>query len=251
MPNILCVGAGAVGSYALEFVAARLAALEIQSTFVVIDHDEIDNRNFANQFFSMADEKKSKAEVMASRVKEYRHSSVALKEMLTVKNIEGLLEKHNIHMILDMVDNLKARELSWMASISNNIPCIHASVSKAGHGKVIWSVRDFDHFNSGVRAKMDGNSALDVEKMQDEKDPPCKLIGFSGLCIQTGMATAKAVTLYHGKDPEAYFGGDDPPFGTMLSFLTKPDSHEVDLNRPPRVFGHLKVVDETTAKEAS
>jgi len=240
MPHITVVGAGAVGSYGVEFLAARLAALEMTSRFTVIDHDTIDHRNYANQFFTPADKDKAKAEVMAERLRHYNHDADAVVDKITSSNLLTIIPEET-QIVLDMVDNIKARELLWLYSLRRDIPCLHVSVSKAGHGKVVWSVKNHDHFNIGVKAQLQGNSAQDMEAVQDVKDPPCKLVEFSGLCIQAGMAASKAVTLWAGKDPEAYFGGEiSPDPGTMVAFRVLRDAHGIDPNREIAIHGHIE-----------
>jgi len=244
MPHITIVGAGAVGSYGAEFLAARLAAVEIPSKFTIIDHDIIDTRNFANQFFTPADKDKPKAELMANRVMDYGHEAEAIVDKITADNLLKIIPA-GTHILLDMVDNIKARELLWLYSIRQDVPCLHVSVGKAGHGKAVWSVRNHDHFNIGIKAKLQGNSAQDMESVQDVKDPPCKLIEFAGLCIQAGLATGKAVTIFSGRDPEAYFGGEvNPDPGTMVAFRVFRDGHAIDQTREIAIHGHIEVPEE-------
>jgi len=248
MPHITIVGAGAVGSYGAEFLSARLTALEIPSKFTIIDNDTIDNRNFANQFFTPADLDKPKAEVMAERVKDYGHEAVAIVEKVTAENLLSIIPD-DTQIVLDMVDNIKARELLWLYSIRKDVPCLHVSVGKAGHGKAVWSVRNHDHFNIGVKAKLQGNSAQDMAAVQDVKDPPCKLVEFASLCIQAGMATGKAITLFAGKDPEAYFGGEvEPTLGTMVAFRMLRDGHMIDQTREIAVHGYIEAPEEPEAQ---
>lgn len=244
MPHITIVGAGAVGSYGAEFLAARLAALEIPSKFTLIDHDTIDHRNFANQFFTPSDKDKPKAEVMAERVRMYGHVADSVVDKITPDNLLTLIPE-GTQVVLDMVDNIKARELTWLYSLRKDIPCLHVAVSKAGHGKLVWSVKDHDHFNIGIKAKLQGNSSLDMAAVEDVKDPPCKLVEFSSLCIQAGMAAGKAVTIWAGKDPEAYFGGEvNPEPGTMVAFRVVRDGHMLDNTRPIAVHGYIEAPQE-------
>lgn len=240
MPHITIVGAGAVGSYGAEFLAARLTAVEIPSKFTIIDHDTIDNRNFANQFFTPADKDKPKAEVMARRILDYGHQAESIVDKVTADNLLKIIPE-GTQVILDMVDNIKARELLWLYSIRQNVPCLHVSVGKAGHGKAVWSVKNHDHFNIGIKARLQGNTAHDLESIQDVKDPPCKLIEFAGLCIQAGLVTGKAITIFSGVDPEAYFGGEVKPTpGTMVAFRIFRDGHEVDKSRDLAIYGHIE-----------
>ena len=116
MPHITVVGAGAVGSYGAEFLAARLAALEMTSKFTVIDHDMIDHRNYANQFFTPADKDKPKAEVMAERLRCYNHDADFVVDKVTSGNLLTIIPE-DTHIVLDMVDNIKARELLWLYSL--------------------------------------------------------------------------------------------------------------------------------------
>jgi len=244
MPHITIVGAGAVGSYGAEFLAARLAAVEIPSKFTIIDHDIIDTRNFANQFFTPADKDKPKAELMAKRVLDYGHEAEAVVDKITSDNLLKIIPA-GTQVLLDMVDNIKARELLWLYSIRQDVPCLHVSVGKAGHGKAVWSVRNHDHFNIGIKAKLQGNSAQDMEAVEDVKDPPCKLIEFAGLCIQAGLAAGKAVTIFAGKDPEAYFGGEvSPDPGTMVAFRVLRDGHMIDQTREIAIHGHIEAPEE-------
>lgn len=249
MPHITVVGAGAVGSYGAEFLAARLAALEIPSRFTIIDHDEIDNRNFANQFFTPADKGSAKAEVMAERVKGYDHEAEGIVDKVTSDNLLKIIPE-GTQILLDMVDNIKARELTWLYSLRKDVPCLHVAVSKAGHGKAVWSVRGHDHFNIGIKAKLQGNTAQDMAAVEDVKDPPCKLIEFAGLCMQAGLAASKSVTIFSGKDPEAYFGGEvEPELGTMVAFRVLRDGHMIDQTREIAIHGHIEAPKEDPEPE--
>lgn len=236
--EIVAVGAGALGSWTLDLLAKRLKALSLPIPIRVIDFDEVDHRNYANQFFTLGHKGQSKAEVIVERIKGYDIAATAVKEKIDEHNIEDLIKPSETRLLLNMVDNAHARTLLWMMSVKHDIACMHSGVSKAGHGTVIWTAKGYDHwFNMGIKGRLQGNAKQNAEAANDEKLPPCELLEFGSLCIQTSMAAAKAVTMYFGRDPEKNFGGEVPPDGTMVCFKTLPDFHQVDNHKGVKVHG--------------
>lgn len=242
------VGAGALGSWASDFLGKRLKALTMPLPMRIIDFDEVDNRNYANQFFTLAHQDKPKAEIVAKRLEGYDILATPVVEKIDENNIEELIKPDSTRFMLSLVDNVEARTLLWMMSVRHDIPCLHAGVSKSGHGTVYWTAQGFDHyFNMGIKGRLQGNSTQGAEKAVDEKLPPCEMLEFGMLCLQTAMAIAKASTLHLGKDPEEVFGGEEPPEGTMVSFKSLPDFHQVDSAKQVRVHGQ----DEDKESEAA
>ncbi len=230
--EIVAVGAGALGSWTLDIMTKRLVALGLKPDVRIIDFDVVDDRNFANQFFTKAHKGKYKCDVMADRLSQYGVKATAVPEKLTEDNIEQLIVPAKTRIVIDMVDNVEARTLLWMYSVSYNKACLHAGVAKEGHGKAIWTTKGYDHwFSDGIKGRLQGNSTQDAESAKDEKLPPCEMLEFASLCIQTSMATAQAVTMYYGKDPEAFFKGADVPMTTMVNYRTFADKHYVDAKK--------------------
>lgn len=236
--EIVAIGAGALGSWTLDFLAKRLKALSIVIPIRIIDFDEVDDRNYANQFFTLEHKGKSKAEIVAERVRGYGLEAIPVVEKIDENNVESLIDPEKTKVMLDMVDNAEARTLAWLMSVKHDIACMHAGVSKAGHGMSIWTAKDWDHyFNMGLKGRLQGNSKQGAEKAADEKLPPCEMLEFGMLCLQTSMSSAKATSLYFGKDPDKVFGGSEPPEGTMVCFKSLPEFHQVDSSKKVRVHG--------------
>lgn len=123
--RVLVVGAGGIGSPALQYLAAAGVGL-----ITVVDDDRVDLSNLQRQtLFRTQDLGKSKAKVAKRRGVEINpHTSIETRfDRLDFENV-GILEGHDV--ILDGTDNFETRLLVADAALRHRIPLVSAAVGR-------------------------------------------------------------------------------------------------------------------------
>lgn len=122
--NILCIGAGGIGSPLLLYLAACGIG-----KLTIIDSDVVDISNLQRQvLFNEADIGKSKAQVAQQKIMQLNKSiSVSIyNERLSLDNVETVFADHDL--IVDGSDNFATRYLAGDACAQMHKPLISASV---------------------------------------------------------------------------------------------------------------------------
>lgn len=198
---ITLVGAGFLGSLWAEEFAKRLFATDTPLGFNIIDFDDVERRNVANQNFTPRDIGKPKCVAVAERVEAYGLYVRPIYEKLTDANKDGMLEETTF--LVSATDNMECRNLLWYHGTAKHIPILHLGVSQKGTGAVEWTLwDDYDSWTLSPAA-LKGKHAPPpaVEKLR-----PCELIAFRGLGLNCAVAGAKAAGIWYGVDPEKSAG---------------------------------------------
>jgi len=120
--NILIVGVGGVGGYALEALV-RSGVLNI----TIIDKDKIDESNLNRQIISL------KSNINKSKVEEAKKRAIDIRENININAIELFLTKDNLcttlnnqkyDYIIDACDNVTVKVELILYAIKNNIKII-------------------------------------------------------------------------------------------------------------------------------
>lgn len=118
---VILVGCGGTGSHVLPNILQYLKSLELKSKafkmpdFILIDGDEVENKNLVRQRFTSVDVGKKKADALARR-----YSSVFGCRIASYSNYIGhsdqlynLASNYNYPMFIGAVDNHRARLMIW------------------------------------------------------------------------------------------------------------------------------------------
>lgn len=217
---IVVVGCGFVGSVFTDEILKRMYAGKLPYNFRFVDFDTIDDRNFANQNFTLNDVGRKKADVLDERAMRAGKMTEAVTERLTAENADQHLK--GAVMIVDGVDNLATRQLLWSYGMANNIPVMHLGIAsdEQSTGKVEWSHPKHDTFSLSP-ARTAGKTIKDPES---GVQPPCELARMRGVGLNIGFAAAMSAAIYLGFDPESNLNGQDPK-GWMTEWIAGPMSH--------------------------
>lgn len=122
----LVVGCGGLGCYIVENLM-RMNAEEI----TVCDGDVFSESNLNRQLYATpANLGKQKVAVAAERAKELKFAGtlIAIPEMFTLNNADGMLA--DIDVVIDALDNTKARFMLEDACAKKNLPIVHGAVGE-------------------------------------------------------------------------------------------------------------------------
>lgn len=186
--NIAFVGAGSLGSNAIEILAKVCSGTERKVTITIVDPDTVSERNIFSQAFFPHDIGEYKVEALANRLGAYFYVGFnPIKEKFSLENSHILEEQH---IIVDCTDNLKARQDLWKYCIAYGIPLLSACSSPNGFGYVNVT------FKTG-NIDIDTNPFSKSYKAGAEQDeiPACELAGLAPLGKQIAMALNKAIML--------------------------------------------------------
>jgi molybdopterin/thiamine biosynthesis adenylyltransferase/rhodanese-related sulfurtransferase len=136
--RVLCVGAGGLGSPALQYLAAAGAG-----RIGIVDDDVVDESNLQRQtLYSTADIGKPKAEVAAQRVRELNPLTAAdpIPVRLDASNARELVRLYDV--VLDCTDRFETRYIVNDACWLENKPDVYASIFRFdGQVSVFWRER--------------------------------------------------------------------------------------------------------------
>jgi len=205
--NVLVIGSGAVGSFAVNYIARLSRTQNLPLALVLADFDTVEERNVYSQDFTFEDIGKNKAEVTAKKASEYINSITAFPEKVTPENLKSLHEEYNFDCIVITVDNQFSRVvLNTAGTMGLKIPVLHSSINLNGTGQVSWSY--FSSAKNCYRSSWpEDPDKLTAEQltslMSPEKTsspPPCELFPFVPLIQTAAMETALSLSTFIGND---------------------------------------------------
>jgi molybdopterin-synthase adenylyltransferase len=134
MKNITIVGVGALGSHVVQF-------LRNEAQIKVIDFDHIDQKNVLAQFHGKPGVGKSKVQSLQQTMQFMFGVKLAVvPHKLTADNDKQLLSGADL--IIDCLDNPKARGLVQAFARKNKVECLHGALAAGGtYGRVAWDER--------------------------------------------------------------------------------------------------------------
>lgn len=211
--HVVVIGLGFLGSIFLDEFARRAFAKPIPVDFVLIDAEEVEPKNAANQNFLVTDAGTPKTQIFRERL---RHMKLAVHdthhERLTQENLHFLLK--SARLIVDAVDNLATRQLLWSYGMAHAVPVLHLGLTPDGVGKVEWTAPDQDSFSLAPQYTI-GRKVTDPQSVE----APCELVRMRAAGVLTGLAGAVALSIFLGFDPEGHLGqGDHDVFGWMTDW---------------------------------
>lgn len=218
MSKIAVVGCGFVGSIFVDEFLKRAFAGKIPHDYTFIDSDTVEDRNSANQNFSLNDAGRMKAEVMYTKAIQAGRDARACVVRLDIENIKELLD--DTVLVVDGVDNLVTRQLLWGYAMETGTPVLHIGISEQGTGKVEWSHPTHDTFSLAPQHTV-GKTLVDPKS---GVTPPCELARMRGCGLNVSFAAAKAAAIYFGFDPESHLEGEET-YGWMTEWAATPASH--------------------------
>jgi len=132
MKNLVVVGAGALGSHAVQFL--RNAGVTLR----VVDFDRVEQRNVASQFHGRAAVGKSKVVSLQQGMLFYFGLKIdAVPHKLTADNVRELLGRADL--VVDCLDNGEARRVVQQTVRDTSTACVHGALAADGaFGRVIW-----------------------------------------------------------------------------------------------------------------
>lgn len=195
------VGCGFVGSVFMTEFLKRCYAGKLPADFTLVDYDTVETRNSANQNFLPTDAGTPKATVMQDLAIRSGYSADAIVKKVDADNIDEILKDCDV--IVDGVDNLATRQLLWGYGLRTKKPVCHVGISEQGTGKVEWSYPDHDTFSLSPIHTV-GKTIVDPAS---GVTPPCELARMRGVGLNVGFATAVAVGIFYGFDPESHLKG--------------------------------------------
>lgn len=115
MTKITIIGAGGNGSHVISDVARLVASLKKDIEIVLVDGDQIEEKNLIRQHFVKSDLGKNKAEALALRYGSAYNVNISfVPEFLTVDNVATILPNQwspGPQLVITCTDNLKSRKL--------------------------------------------------------------------------------------------------------------------------------------------
>jgi molybdopterin/thiamine biosynthesis adenylyltransferase len=152
MKNVTVVGIGALGSHLVQLT--RNFGVQIK----VIDFDRVEQRNTASQFHSKPSVGKSKVLGLQQTMNLLWGSKIGtIPHELTSQNDDQILSGSDL--IVDCLDNGKARRIVQGFSRRSHTPCLHGALAADGSfGRVVWD-KDFvidDEPSAGAATCEDG-----------------------------------------------------------------------------------------------
>lgn len=132
MKTIVVVGAGALGSHAVQFLRSSGTALR------VVDFDRVESRNVASQFHGKPSVGKSKVASLQQAMSFLFGAKIeAVPHRLAADNARELLGKADL--VLDCLDNGASRRLVQAFVRQHEIPCLHGALAADGaFARVTW-----------------------------------------------------------------------------------------------------------------
>lgn len=211
---ITIVGCGFLGSLFAEELAKRLYAFEEKRPVRLIDYDTVEERNAANQNFTRQDgqDEMYKVDVISLMLDNYGVFAETSEgddhlrpAKLTRENYQELLDGSEI--VVSALDNMEARMLVWAWGKQHKKPVIHLGISQGGSGEVTWTAPGHESWTLAPQFTVGNKKHKKNEESGEagvQKLPPCELIAFRGLGLNTSLAGAKALGIYLGLDPEKH-----------------------------------------------
>lgn len=202
MNNIHLVGLGSLGSTLAVEIAKRATSLDIPISLVLHDFDTVEDRNIAAQQFAPSDIGKTKVQAVADMLAAYPNVQVRVStRKLDEFNIDSLIPADEPSIIVDCVDNLKARHLLWEKGTKEEFPVLHLGMSQQGTGNVSWNFREVDTFPlSPTRMSKKMLEKLENANRGPQTLPPCELNALRGLILCTCQAGLNALFTFLGFD---------------------------------------------------
>lgn len=132
MKSLVVVGAGALGSHAVQFL--RNAGVAIR----VVDFDRVEQRNVASQFHGRGAVGRSKVVSLQQGMQFYFGAKIeAVPHKLTVDNARELLGRTDL--VLDCLDNGEGRRVVQQLVRDTATACVHGALAAdGGFGRVVW-----------------------------------------------------------------------------------------------------------------
>lgn len=224
---ITVVGCGFLGGLFVEEAAKRAFAYHEDVGIKLIDPDNIEARNAANQIWTPDQETAPKVMVLMNRLNAYNLEAQTHIERLEENNTQLL---NNTNLLVCAVDNIPTRQLLWKQSVARDIPLLTMGISQGGTGNVDWTYlskgHDTNPFSPMRLASMNEERIANFGKIATL--PPCELVGFRGLGLNTSLAAAKALWIYKGWDAEkhVYVNAQGEP-GTMTTWEATNMGHKL------------------------
>lgn len=216
--KITVVGCGFVGSvFTTEYLKRQFAG-KLPQDLLFIDQDTVEERNCANQNFSLQDQGRAKAEVMSSMAEANGRYAEFQRLRLTIENMNELLEGSLL--VVDGVDNLATRQLLWGYAQTSGVPVLHLGIAEQGTGRVEWSHPEHNTFALAP----DKTVGKVITDPASGVTPPCELARMRGVGLNVGFAAAMAAGIYFGFDPEAHLKGEASN-GWLTEWGATPMSH--------------------------
>lgn len=133
--NITVVGVGALGSHLVPLLRNEDANL------FVIDYDRVERKNTASQFHGVKTVGKSKVQGLQQTMKFMFGAQIkGSPHKLTTDNVDTLLSEADL--IVDCLDNAKARQLVQNYVRQHQVPCLHGGLAADGtFGRILWDSR--------------------------------------------------------------------------------------------------------------
>lgn len=229
MNRIGVVGCGFLGSLLAVEVAKREFAHKGGNQFLFVDYDTFEERNAANQDCTVqAGTIKTQKSVWCRLVaKEHGHEATARTAKVVENNIDDLLGDCDI--LVDAVDHLPSRQLLWTYGVKTGKPVLHLGISLGATGRVEWN-DDFS-LSPVALAGMSDAQLKAISSVASSDLPPCELVSFRGLGLNTALAGAKALYIFLGFDPEKHI--PSVLAGTETSWRTTNEGHALESVKEP------------------
>lgn len=197
---ITLVGCGFLGSLFAEEMAKIWFAFEERTPFRLIDFDKVEERNAANQGFTLKDAGRSKSGSVAMRLRAHNVPVTDYTDRVDKLNAPRLLDGTEV--LVSAVDNLPTRRLLWFYAREHRIPLLNLGVSQAGTGNVEWTVgKAHDSWSLSPLVTLGQTKKLESIANTPKELKPCELIAFRGLGLNTAVAAAKSLAIFKGFDP--------------------------------------------------
>lgn len=224
--RVALIGCGFLGSlFAEEAARRRFAYEESDLSFLYVDSDKFEERNFANQNLTFADVGLNKAQSLAGR---WGNETDFLEKRIKADNIDKGLESADL--LVCAVDNVPTRTLLWEYAVRKGKPLLNMGISQGGTGAVDWTAekKDTNPF-SGIQIAQMTPAQRKQLKAKPAQLPPCELVAFRGLGLNTALAAAKALFIYLGLDAEGHVDPKNhhPEYGTVTIWLADNTSHKL------------------------
>lgn len=223
--KIATVGLGQLGSNLIPELTKRAVALgpDIELSLVLIDDDQVEDRNTVAQWFSPRHVGQYKCEAVRDEVAQYGFPVQAYVDRFELGS--QLLEGANL--IVDAVDNAPTRHDLWKYAVATGIPLISLGNGMAGNGRVNWTWRGYDTNPYGFTARSATDVLADLTREEPPKIPPCELTGFRALALNTTLAALEAIFLFYGRDVRKRFPEEVMAPGWLTDWVITSDGYSM------------------------
>lgn len=218
-PTIAVVGCGFLGSLFIEELCKLCFAFSQRPDVIVVDNDEFERRNAANQNVTLADAEDFKAVVAAAIVEDYELIAHPRIVRVTRANIHDALAGGALIAIVDTVDNLATRQLLYEYGLERGVPVLHLGISEQGTGSAEWSHPAHDTFALAPWRLVGKPIPQDPES---GVLPPCELVAMRALGWQIAFCGALSVLMYLGHDPEHHLVEEGGSLGWLTDWSATP-----------------------------